>query len=309
LEKKEKSGSKEDIPGNENGNFKSDLIDKKNIENFEKFENSSNSDKNDKNEELHDTGNEKEGWLFKQKSSTNVWRKYFFRFYADQLLLCYFKTKEDAIKKKFQGKINIGWMWTETISEEDGLVKKQLKSTTNVCTQRFTLFTPKRIYVLSAETDEICTEWTKDVQTAIDKFTLGEEREEKIEASKELEPLLNKILKIQMDQVEMMLNALKESGLFITDSSKKLKEGHLDIKKQDDTWKTYYVVLWKDCLSYFDAESKSNARGFISTESIISLKSEEFKFPTNTSKLDQKQKEKIEEEKKRNKKIQTCNAT
>jgi len=128
---------------------------------------------------------------------------------------------------------------------------------------------------------------------------LSEEREEKVEASKELEPLLNKILKIQMDQVELMLNALKESGLFITDSSKKLKEGHLDIKKQDDTWKTYYVVLWKDCLSYFDAESKSTARGFISTESIISLKCEEFKFPSNTSKLDQKQKDKIEEEKKR----------
>jgi len=223
----------------------------------------------------------------------------FFRFYPDQLLLCYFKTKEDAIKKKFQGKINIGWMWTETISEEDGLVKKQLKSTTNVCTQRFTLFCPKRIYVLSAETDEICTEWIKEIQCSIDKFTLGEEREEKVEASKELEPLLNKILKIQMDQVELMLNALKESGLFITDSSKKLKEGHLDIKKQDDTWKTYYVVLWKDCLSYFDAESKSTARGFISTESIISLKCEEFKFPSNTSKLDQKQKDKIEEEKKR----------
>jgi len=63
--------------------------------------------------------------------------------------------------------------------------------------------------------------------------------------------------------------------------------------------KTYYVVLWKDCLSYFDAESKSTARGFISTESIISLKCEEFKFPSNTSKLDQKQKDKIEEEKKK----------
>jgi len=52
------------------------LNDLKKIEIFENSNTTSNSSNADS--EFAITGNEKEGWLFKQKSSTNVWRKYFF---------------------------------------------------------------------------------------------------------------------------------------------------------------------------------------------------------------------------------------
>jgi|SwirhisoilCB2_FD_contig_71_428710_length_1573_multi_2_in_0_out_0_1 hypothetical protein len=219
----------------------------------------------------------KEGLLLKKLSSSGSWRQYWFRFIPEKLQLVYFANKEDAIKGHVRRVVPIGYISVEKIEDEDRLFHKQIKTahkqaTFDICTLRIHIWTPLRLFTLSASSDEVANEWISAIESKLKTFSTEQDIKDKKEALIQLDPLLRRQYQFQRHQFHNILQSLESTGLFSLTPIDKCREGYLDMMKTDRSWKQYYVILFKDSFAYYDTEDKKFPKGVVSLESIFSIK-------------------------------------
>jgi len=212
---------------------------------------------------------DKEGYLYKKRRRFNGWKRYYFNLTGEQL---YYYTEKGASKPK--GVIPISFMSYEVAKTEDKLVSKQMdEGGYEACKYRVTIYSPRRVYRLSAAKDEECESWVNVIENTLKANISEGEYQQKADAAKALLPLLEEQSEIQWQRYKATLKALEQVGFFSSEPSSKEKEGYLELQGDDyeKSWKKMYWVLYKDYLYYFRLENKEDPHGVIALKFISSV--------------------------------------
>jgi hypothetical protein len=68
--------------------------------------------------------------------------------------------------------------------------------------------------------------------------------------------LLQRQLKLEREQYKLIIQTLQNADLFPEKPSGKKREGYLELRKPDRTWKKYYFILFTDSLTFFNLHDK-----------------------------------------------------
>lgn len=75
-------------------------------------------------------------------------------------------------------------------------------------------------------------------------------------------PLIEEQKTIKENQIQMVMDMLKNTGFSIAPKSKKLREGYLELRTSKKQWKSLYCALFTDFLYLFKPHEKVSVRNF-----------------------------------------------
>eukprot|EP01124_Arcella_intermedia_P023584 TRINITY_DN3769_c0_g1_i1.p1 TRINITY_DN3769_c0_g1~~TRINITY_DN3769_c0_g1_i1.p1 ORF type:complete len:370 (-),score=104.86 TRINITY_DN3769_c0_g1_i1:391-1347(-) len=185
-----------------------------------------------------------EGWVFMTQSGKLQWKKYYARLMGD--LMSFYKSPMD---EKCKAQYIVNYFHLSNVTTDDSLTGKQI-SEGLFCNKRIKVITPGLMLDLSFESDEQGLQWNEILTKLIDIKFKEDEIKEKETARKELEPLLKSQQDLIFEKYATILQALSESGFWIT-KEKKIREGYCYLKRPNKQSKKLYVVLYRDFIYFF----------------------------------------------------------
>mmetsp|Transcript_3246 Transcript_3246/g.11327 ORF Transcript_3246/g.11327 Transcript_3246/m.11327 type:complete len:427 (+) Transcript_3246:156-1436(+) len=218
------------------------------------------------------SGSSHEGYLLKKKRKSDSWRKYWAVLDSSGTFHYHRNSKTSRPAGKFQ----VAYASVQRLASEDALAEKQSKKESDVCGLRLSIWSAKRQFVFSAESDAAVEAWVSALDQLIHSKYSDSEISDKAEAARRLLPLINEQECIQKDRYVYLRTVLAQSGLLGYNQPKKLKEGYLDVRLDDDegAWRKMYFILHKKYLNYYRVEDKKIPYGVVALKFMTSVEEE-----------------------------------
>jgi len=176
----------------------------------------------------------------------------------------------DGPSSQIREEAKICYYMKENVSEEDPIAKTFMREGLS-CKYRIKLITPGLVIDTTYESTKDAESWSRFYERIIRRKYTKNEIQTKKYATEQLYPLFESQINILQEKYELIIQALEQSGFFLENSQKKLREGYVELKRmKGKSWKKLYCVLYKDFIYFFEPHERVSFN--IRPYTIINLK-------------------------------------